>query len=299
NRFLQHALFVAHDDVRRRQVEQALEAVVTVDHPAIQIVQVRGRKTATVQRYQRTQVRRQHGQYGHDHPFRLVARALEGFHQLQTLGQLLDLGFRGGLRNLFAQATDLVLQIHGRQQFEDRFGTHAGVELVAELFQRFEVLLVVQQLTFLQRGQTGLDHDVAFEIQYPLDIAQGHVQQQTDPGRQRLQEPDVGNRRSQFDMAHALTAYLGQRDFNTALFTDDATVLEALVLAALALVVLYRAKDLGAEQAVTLRFEGTVVDGFRLFHFAVGPGPDHLRGRQADSNGIELFNLSLGLEQVQ
>src|SRR5690606_4074137 len=92
NRFLQHALFVAHDDVRRRQVEQALEAVVTVDHPAIQIVQVGGRETATVQRYQRTQVRRQHGQYGHDHPFRLVAGALEGFHQLQTLGQLLDLG---------------------------------------------------------------------------------------------------------------------------------------------------------------------------------------------------------------
>jgi len=41
-------------------------------------------------------------------------------------------------------------------------------------------------------------------------------------------------------------------------------MLEALVLAAQALVVLDRAKDLGAEQAVTLRLERTVVDGFRL-----------------------------------
>ena len=40
NRFLQHALFVAHDDVRRAQIEQALEAVVTVDDTTIEIVQV-------------------------------------------------------------------------------------------------------------------------------------------------------------------------------------------------------------------------------------------------------------------
>src|SRR5690606_13527200 len=43
--FLQHALFVAHDDVRRRQVEQALQTVVTVDHAAIQIVEIRSRET--------------------------------------------------------------------------------------------------------------------------------------------------------------------------------------------------------------------------------------------------------------
>ncbi|MNM57037.1 hypothetical protein D3C81_682240 [compost metagenome] len=39
-RFLQHTLFVAHDDVRRSQIQQAFQTVVTVDHAAIQIVQI-------------------------------------------------------------------------------------------------------------------------------------------------------------------------------------------------------------------------------------------------------------------
>ena len=194
DRFLQHALFVAHDDVRRRQIQQALQTVVTVDHPTIQVVQVGSREAATIQRNQRTQVRRQHWQDGQDHPLRQVARALESFHQLQTLGQLLDLGFRVGLRNLFAQATDLVLQVDSVQQLADSLGTHAGVEVVTELLQRFEVLLVVQQLALFQGGHARVDNDIALEVEHALDVTQGHVHQQADTGRQRLQEPDVGNR---------------------------------------------------------------------------------------------------------
>src|SRR5690606_13742307 len=59
DRLLQHALFVAHDDVRRGQVEQALQTVVTVDHATVQIVEIGSREAATIQRNQRTQVRRQ------------------------------------------------------------------------------------------------------------------------------------------------------------------------------------------------------------------------------------------------
>ena len=299
NRLLQHALLVAHDDIRRSQIKQALQTVVTVDDAAIQVVQVGGRKATTVQRNQRTQVRRQYRQNGHNHPLRLVAGAVECFHQLQTLGQLLDLGLGRSLRNFFTQLADLVSQIHGAEQLVNSLGTHTGVKVVTELFQCFEILLIVQQLTLFQGSHARLDDNVALEIKHALYITQGHVQQQADTGRQRFQEPDMGNRRSQLNVTHALATHLGQCNFDAALLADDATVLEALVLAAQALVVLHRAKDLGAEQAVTLRLEGTVVDGFRLFNFAVGPGPDHLRGCQADSDGIELFNLSLGLEQVQ
>src|SRR5690606_26628818 len=46
DRFLQHPLFVAHDDVRRIQLEQTLETVVPVDHPTIQVVQVGGCEAA-------------------------------------------------------------------------------------------------------------------------------------------------------------------------------------------------------------------------------------------------------------
>ena len=299
DRLLQHALFVAHDDVWRRQIQQALQTVVTVDHPTIQVVQVGGREAAAIQRDQRTQVRWQYWQDGQDHPLRQVARALESFHQLQALGQLLDLGFRVGLRNLFAQATDLVLQVDSVQQFADSFGTHAGIEIVTELFQRFEVLLVVQQLALFQGGHAWVDNDIALEVEHAFDITQGHVHQQADTGRQRLQEPDVGDRRGQFDVRHALTTNLGQGNFNAALLADHAAVLEALVLAAQALVVLDWAKDLGAEQAVTLRFERTVVDGFRLLNFTERPRTDHFRRRQTDTDGVELFDLTLVFQQIQ
>ncbi|MCY1220819.1 hypothetical protein D9M72_328490 [compost metagenome] len=297
--FLQHALFVAHDDVRSGQVEQALQTVVTVDDATIQIVQVGSREATAIQRNQRTQVRRQHRQDSQHHPLGVVAGVLEGFHQLKALGQLLDLGFRVGLRNLFAQAADLVLQIDSVEQLANGLSTHAGIEVVTELFEGFEVLLVVQQLAFLQGGHARIDHYVALEIEHALDVTQGHVQQQADTGRQGLQEPDVSNGRSQLDVAHALAAHLGQGDFNAALLADHTAVLEALVLAAQALVVLHRAEDLGAEQAITLRLEGTVVDGLRLLHFTEGPGTDHLGRGQANTDGIELFDLTLVFQQIQ
>ena len=52
DRFLQHALFVADDDVRRAQFDQPLQAVVAVDDAAIEIVEIRGREAAAVERHQ-------------------------------------------------------------------------------------------------------------------------------------------------------------------------------------------------------------------------------------------------------
>src|SRR5438034_9253964 len=50
--FLQHALFVSNDDVRRMQFHEFLQPVVAVDDAAIQVVQVRGGKAAAIQRHQ-------------------------------------------------------------------------------------------------------------------------------------------------------------------------------------------------------------------------------------------------------
>ena len=85
------------------------------------------------------------------------------------------------------------------------------------------------------------------------------------------------NRRSQFNVTHALTAHFGQRDFNAALLADYTAMLEALVLAAQALIVLDRAKNLGAEQAITLWLERTVVNSLRLFDFTIRPGTNFFR----------------------
>ena len=84
------------------------------------------------------------------------------------------------------------------------------------------------------------------------------------------------NRRGQFDMAHALAAHFCQCDFNAALLTDNTFVLHALVLAAKTFVILHRSEDTRTEQTIFLRFERTVVDGFRLFHLAERPAVDLL-----------------------
>src|SRR6185369_8157751 len=112
-------------------------------------------------------------------------------------------------------------------------------------------------------------------------------EQVTDARRQALQEPDVRDRRRQGDVTHALAANLRLDDFDAALLADDAAVLHALVLAAVALVVLHRAKDLGAEQTITFRFERAVVDRLGLLDLAVAPLADLLRRREHDANRAE------------
>src|SRR5690606_34561411 len=124
------------------------------------------------------------------------------------------------------------------------------------------------------------------EVEDALDVLQGHVEQRADAARQRLQEPDVGDRRRELDMAHALAADARQRDLDAALLADDALVLHALVLAAQALVVLDRAENARAEQAVTLGLERAVVDGLRLLDLAERPGQNLFRRGQRDADRI-------------
>ena len=96
NRFLQHALFVAHNDVGRAQFNEALQTVVAVDHTTIKIVQIRSRKTAAIQRHQGAQLRWDHWDHSQDHPLWTVARFNEALNDFQALDDLLWLQFTGG-----------------------------------------------------------------------------------------------------------------------------------------------------------------------------------------------------------
>ncbi len=299
HRFLQHALFVAHDDVRRVQFQQAAQAVVAVDDAAIQIVQIRRREAAAVERHQGTQIGRQHRQHGEHHPLRLVAGLHERLDQLQALRQALDLGLGVRVRHVLADLDDLGGQIHGLEQLMHRFGAHAGIEFVAVLFDGFQIHFIGEQLAALQRGHARIDHHEGLEVQHALDFAQSHVEHEADAGRQGLQEPDVRGGARQLDVAHALAAHLGLGHFDAALLAHHAAMLQALVLAAQALVVLHGPEDLGAEQAVAFRLERPVVDGLRLLHFAVRPGADHVRRREPDLDRIEILDRHLLLEQLE
>src|SRR5699024_620388 len=115
---LEHPLLVADDDLGRTEVEQALEAVVAVDDPAVQVVQVRGGEAAAVELDHRTQVRRDDRDRVEDHAGWRVVRREEGGDDLEALertGLLLPLAGRDDL----AQLVRLGFQVEGLETLLD------------------------------------------------------------------------------------------------------------------------------------------------------------------------------------
>jgi hypothetical protein len=85
----------------------------------------------------------------------------------------------------------------------------------------------------LQAGHfTRIDHHKSFEIENALQFAERNVQQVADAAGQTFERTTRASRGSQLDVAQALAADAGKRDFDAALVADNAAVLHALVLAA-------------------------------------------------------------------
>ena len=225
----------------------------------------------------------------------------EGLDNLEALG-VLELLLRGGLGlHALAQFDAQLVDLHALEQFLDGLGAHHGLEARgAELLIEFaELAFVLDDLAFLHRRVARIDHDIGLEVENALQVAQRDIEQVADTRRQALEEPHVRAGRSQLNVAHALAAHLAHRHFDAALVADHAAVLHALVLAAQALPVGDRAKDAGAEQAVALRLEGAVVDGFRLGDLAMRPAADLLRRGQHDADGVEVGNRAGKLKRVR
>ena len=288
--FLQHALFVAHDDFGSVQVHQLLQPVVAVDDAAIKVVQVGGGKTAAVQWNQGTQLRRNHRNHIQNHPVRLVAALAECLDNFQALGVLEPLLQRVLVLHLLAQFARQSFNVNPLQQFLDGFRAHHGLEAGGTvLLVQFAVLgFVLDDFVIFYRRVSRLDHHVSLEVQNRFKIAQRDVEQVPDAAGQSLEEPHMRAGGSQLDVAQALTPYFRERHFHAALVADDAAMLHPLVLAAQTLPIRYRTENARAKQSITLRLEGPVVDGFGLGYFAMRPAPDLLRRGQADADGVKI-----------
>ena len=297
DRLLQHPLFVADDDLRRFQFDQALQALVAVDDAAVQVVDVGNGELAAVQADQRTQVRRQDRQDGEHHPCRVVAGVQERLDDLQALDDRFAFRFGLGRFHLLFEDGEEFDQVEFVEHVADDLAAHLcfeaafGVALVQSpvlLFVQDVILCDGRCLLGVIMCLAAVFDDIRLVVEYALEVFHLDAQQRTDTARQRVHVPDVRDRRDQVDVAHAGTAYFRRRDFDAALFTDDTLVAHLLIFAAETFVVADRAEDLRAEQPVALRFQRPVVDRLGLFDFAVAPGEDLLRARQAK---LQLFDV--------
>ena len=94
---LQHPLFVVDDDLGGTKIEQSLETVVAVDDPAIEVVEVGGGETATVELHHRAQVGRDDRHRLEDHRRGIVLALAERLDDLHALCGTLTLLRRVGL----------------------------------------------------------------------------------------------------------------------------------------------------------------------------------------------------------
>ena len=301
HRFLKHTLFVAQDDLRRLDLHQSLQAVVTDDDTAVQVIQIRRCESATIKWNQWTQFWRNDRNDLHDHPLRLVCDArvgiTEALHHLQSLQRLALALLRSLGVGRVTQVVRQLIQIEVGEHVVQRLRPHFGDEFVR--------ILVVQVLVFLREGledvevfffgqeiihrklavlrsfgNARLNDYVSLVVDDLIQLLGREPQEVTNLVGEALEVPDVGNGHHQLDVAHALTTHFLFSNLYPASVAYDALVANALVLSAMAFEILYRTEDALAEQAIALGLVRPVVDGLRFQHFTVRLLENHLGRRQ-------------------
>src|SRR3989441_7848561 len=299
DRFLKHPLLVADDDLGSLEIHEPLQPIVPVDDAAIEVVQIRRREPAAVEGYQRTELRRNDRHHLEDHPVGLVPRLQERLDDLEALHDLLPLLHGGLAEHLGAEVTRHRVEVHVAQELTDRLRAHADLQRVGTvLFLQLARLVDRHQVLLLDALQAAVEDDVLLEVEDLLQLAQRHVQELADPARQPLEEPDVGDRRGELDVAHPLAAHARPGHLDSALVADHAGELHPLVLAARALIVLRRSEDARAEQTVPLRLERPVIDRLRFLDFAMRPVADLLGRGQLDPDRVKRDGLRMPIEDA-
>ncbi len=140
---MQHALFVVDDDLWGTEIQEALEAVVAVDHPAVEVVEVAGGEAATVELHHGAQLRWDHRHDVEDHRLRVVAAAplgialVERGDDLQPLDGLLAplgaerLATAGHMVDGAAELDLFLVEVDAVDERLDRVGASATLEVVA------------------------------------------------------------------------------------------------------------------------------------------------------------------------
>ena len=138
HRLLEHPLFVADNYLWRSQVGEALQPVVPVDDPAVEVVEVAGGEPASIQLDHGPQLRRQNRQHGEDHVCYPVIAVAEGLDDPQPLDGLLT-PLAGGGMHLVDQVLSQGFQVDGPQDGQDGLGPHCRLEDLAVMLFKLPV----------------------------------------------------------------------------------------------------------------------------------------------------------------
>ena len=289
--FLEHTLFISYDDFRSTQFEKSLQTVISVDNTAIEIVQVGGSETAAIELNHWTQFRRNNRQHGENHPFRSVLGLDERFYFFQTTDAA-NLTLTASGSDVFLKCRFHLVKIQFFQQGLDGFCPHACLEGTFTIFlNRLLIFLFIHNLLFYQLGFAWIQYDVRCKVEYTFQLAWRNIEDQSDTGWNSLKVPDMGYRACQLNMPHTFTTYFGAGYFDAALVADGASVTHFLIFSAFAFPVFGRSENLFTEKTILLRFEGSVVNGFRFCYFTMGPFQNLLRGGDADLHGIKFIYI--------
>src|SRR4029079_8808091 len=162
----------------------------------------------------------------------------------------------------------------------DRELLDLGLDLLGQLAEVGQALLVVD-----------VHDDGGREVEDLLELLGSDVEQVADPARDALDDPDMGDGRGEFDVAHALTAHLLAGHLDAAALADDALVADALVLPAVALPVLGRHEHALPEGSVLLGLERAVIDLLGLGDLTARPVMDLLGRGEPDLDRIEIVDV--------
>ena len=142
-----------------------MEAIVAVDHTAIEIVEIASGKTTAIELYHRAQVGWNDWQRSQHHPLGAVAAFAEILDDAQALGRLFAalLAARGA--NLLAQFLGHLVQVNLSDDIAYGFGPHCGSKDIAPTVSQFTIAILGQELLFFQRLEI---FQVAVHL--PLDL---------------------------------------------------------------------------------------------------------------------------------
>ena len=214
----------------------------------------------------------------------------EGLDQLQTVDQFLFALLRVRFRQFGAQRLRQLDDVELFQKFANRLGAHFRLERVAVVFASGAVFFFVQELTDLERRVARVDDDVVLEINDFFQARRLHREQRRQTARRRFEEPNMDDRRGQFNVPHTLATDAAMRNFNAATVASHPLIFHTAIFTAVAFPVFFRAENLFAEQTVAFRTVGAVIDRFGFFNFALRIFANFFRIREADFDGVEVVN---------